>query len=140
MRRDSDSVIEAKKARRGPRGGVTLVEVLVAMAILGVLFIPVFNLFRSGVETTRYTEDRLRAFLIAQQQLEILKHACTINKYSMDRLVAEYFKGRNPHRFVVERRYNVTLTVDPKFQVAAEGRKAQVCHVRVDVDFDRVYR
>lgn len=118
------------------RSAVTLVEMLVALGILGVVFLPVFELFRSGAQTQRYTEDRLRAFLIAQQQIEILKHACTINKYGMERLVGEFFKTGNPRKFVVEQRYHVTLGVDPDFKVAAEGRTAKVCHVKAEVDWE----
>ncbi|MBI3891914.1 MAG: prepilin-type N-terminal cleavage/methylation domain-containing protein [Candidatus Wallbacteria bacterium] len=116
--------------------GVTLVEILVALAILAAVFIPAFELFRSGASTARYTEDRLRAFLIAQQQIEILKHACTINKYSTDKLVGELFKGGNPRRFVVEGRYHVALAADTNFQVEAEGKKAVVCNVKCEVDWE----
>ncbi|MBI4866738.1 MAG: prepilin-type N-terminal cleavage/methylation domain-containing protein [Candidatus Wallbacteria bacterium] len=141
--------------RSAGRSAVTLVEVLVALAILAAVFIPAFELFRSGASTARYTEDRLRAFLIAQQQIEILKHAATINKYSMERLVGELFKGTNPRTFVVESRYTVTLSADTNFQVEAEGKKALLCHVKCEVDWqhadeprhveleallDRVYR
>lgn len=124
------------QSARVSHAGVTLVEMLVALAILGAVFVPVFSVFRSGVETTRYTEDRLRAFLIAQEQIEILKHACTINKYSVEKLVGEYFKAGTPKRFTVENRYNVTLAVDPAFEVEAEGKKALVCHVKVEVDWE----
>ncbi len=126
---------EGSALRCTRRQAVTLVEILVAVAMLGVLFIPVFDLFRSGAATAQYTEDRLRAFLIAQQQVETIKHACQVDKYAMEKLVGEYFSNGNPRKFRVEDRYDVTLFVDPSFPVEAEGRKALVCFVRVDVDW-----
>ncbi len=117
------------------RRGFNLIEVLVAIAILAAVFVPVFSLFQSGVRTTKYTEDRLRALHIALQQIETLRHAATINRKSLDMVVREHLVAGGFRTFAVDERYQVTTSVDPDFEVREGSLRASVCKVKVTVDW-----
>lgn len=120
------------------RRGVNLIEVLVASAILAAVFLPVFGVFRSGVRTTKYTEDRLRALTIAQEQIQALRHAATINRLSADLVVRAYQLQTGFPSYTVDERYKVTTEVDPDYLVEQGGQEATVMHVRVRIDWTLV--
>lgn len=117
------------------RSGLNLIEVLVAVAILAVLFVPVFDVFQSGVQTTKYTEDRLRALTIGAQQIEAVRHAASINRKSLEAVVRGHLLAGGFQPYVIDNRYRVETTVDPDFKVNANGSEAFVCKVRVKVDW-----
>ena len=112
---------------------VSLVEVLVAVAIVAVVFIPVFSLFMAGVEATTYTEDRLRAFSIAKRQIEAIRHANTINRLSHEQLTAAFADSPGFQPYMVDDRYEVTTEVNPHHLVEGGGRQAEVTYVKVTV-------
>jgi prepilin-type N-terminal cleavage/methylation domain-containing protein len=118
------------------RRGLSLVEILVAVAIVAAVFIPVFRLFMAGVEATKYTEDRLRAFAIAKRQIEAIKHANTINRTSHDLLVRAYGTAPGFSPYTVDGRYRVLTHVDPAFEVSENGVTAEVTFVRVRVEWE----
>jgi prepilin-type N-terminal cleavage/methylation domain-containing protein len=62
-----------KKFRLSP--GFTLLEVLVAIAILGVSLITLFELFSGGLRLGRASEDYLKATLFAQKKMNELRLA-----------------------------------------------------------------
>ncbi len=116
--------------------GLSLVEVLVAVAILAVVFVPVFNLFMQGVTATKYTEDRLRAFSIAKRQVEAIRHANNINKTSNEKLTKAFVASPGFAPYTVDSRYKVTTTVDPEFSVTENGAEATVTYVEVRVQWE----
>ena len=122
----------AKKSARA----LSLVEVLVAIAILAAVFLPVFNLFMQGVTATKYTEDRLRAFSIAKRQIETVKHANFINRSSHEGLLKDFVYSTGFQPYVVDGRYKVSTTVDPEFTVSQNGVDAVVTYVEVKVDWE----
>ena len=121
---------------RDRRRALSLVEILVAVAIVAAVFIPVFRLFMAGVEATKYTEDRLRAFSIAKRQIEAIKHANTINRTSHDLLVRTFVDSPGFAPYVVDERYRVLTHVDPAFTVQENGVDAEVTYVRVRVEWE----
>lgn len=108
-----------------------------ASAILAALFLPLFGAFRGGVRTTKYTEDRLRALTIAQEQLQAIRHAVRINRHSLDRVLRGYLleSGGNWPVHVVDQRYKVRTEVDPDYEVSYGTFTATVTWVRVTVDW-----
>lgn len=120
---------------RSVREGLSLVEVLVAVAIVATVFIPVFNLFMAGVEATKYTEDRLRAFSIAKRQIEAVRHAESINRLSHEQVTAAFVASPGFQPYTVDDRYRVVTVVDPSFLVEENGRQARVTYVKVQVDW-----
>lgn len=119
----------------GMRAGFNLIEVLVAVGILAAVFVPVFGVFRSGVRTTKYTEDRLRALTIAQQQIEAIRHGATINRRSLEMVVREHLASNGFEKYTVDGRYEVTTEVDPDWVVEEGGTEAHVVRVRVLVSW-----
>ena len=117
------------------RTALSLVEVLVAVAILAVVFVPVFNLFMQGVTATKYTEDRLRAFSIAKRQIEAIRHANNINRTSHEKLTKAFVSSPGFAPYTVDNRYKVTTTVDPEFSVDEGGASAVVTYVEVKVEW-----
>jgi len=117
------------------RRALSLVEILVAIAILAVVFIPVFRLFMAGVEATKYTEDRLRAFSVAKRQLEAIKHANTINRTSHEHLLSAFVLAPSFVPYTVDNRYKVLTHVDPTFNVTENGATANLVYVRVRVEW-----
>ena len=119
------------------RKGLNLIEVLVASAILAAVFLPLFGAFRGGVRTTKYTEDRLRALTIAQEQLQSIRHAVRINRHSLDRVLRGYLVGTGgdwpPH--VIDQRYKVITEVDPDFEVTHGALTATVTWVKVTIEW-----
>jgi hypothetical protein len=107
----------------------------VASAILAAVFLPLFGAFRGGVRTTKYTEDRLRALTIAQEQLQAIRHAVRINRHSLDRVLRGYLVGTggNWPEHVVDQRYKLTTEVEPDYEVTFGTVVAYVTWVRVTV-------
>lgn len=60
-------------ARRPRRSGLNLVEVLVASALLGLIAVPLFDLFGSGLRTTHATIGEIRAANLAAELAEQLE-------------------------------------------------------------------
>lgn len=117
------------------RRGLSLTEVLIATAVMVVVFVPLFRVFLSGVTTTRSTEDRLRAFSLAQQQIEVLKAAAAINRHSHEQITRAHLDGGGFAPFMVDDRYCVSTFVDADREVESHGRRARLCHVRVVVNW-----
>jgi prepilin-type N-terminal cleavage/methylation domain-containing protein len=120
------------------RDGFNLVEVLVASAILAVVFLPLFGVFQSGVRTTKYTEDRLRAMTIAQEQVQTVRHAATINRHSVDAVVRAHLVQSSFAPYVVDGRYKVTTEIDPDFLVRFGVQEATVLAIKVTVEWKLV--
>ena len=53
--------------------GVTLVEILIALTVLGVVIFPIFRLFQQGRMGTRKAKDDLMASMLAREKLEQLR-------------------------------------------------------------------
>lgn len=119
------------------RKGLNLIEVLVASAILAAVFLPLFGAFRGGVRTTKYTEDRLRALTIAQEQLQAIRHSVRINRHSLDRVLRGYLVGAGGAwpAHVVDQRYKVSTEVDPDYEVEFGTLTATVTWVKVTVEW-----
>lgn len=56
--------------RRWPRGGTTLAELIVALAVLNVTLLSAFGVFYSAARLARRTSDRVRAEVWAVARLE----------------------------------------------------------------------
>lgn len=118
------------------RRGLSLTEVLIATAVMVIVFVPIFRVFLSGVSTTRSIEDRLRAFALARQQIELVKAAARIDGRSHEGITLSHLAAGGFEPFVVDERYCVTTFVDGRREVEAKGRRARVCHVRVLVNWE----
>ncbi|MEW6308461.1 MAG: type II secretion system protein [Bacillota bacterium] len=55
--------------------GLTLIEVLVSVAILGLLVMPVFELFRAGMAGDALARTSTVATALCQEKLEALRHS-----------------------------------------------------------------
>lgn len=58
--------------------GFSLLEVMVALAILGMALVAIFGLFSGGLQAARLVKDYDQALLYAQQKLEELNHSPTL--------------------------------------------------------------
>ena len=115
---------------------LSLVEVLVAVAIVAVVFVPVFNLFMQGVTATKYTEDRQRAFSIAKRQIESIRHANKIDRKSHSLVTADFVNSPGFIPYTVDNRYKVTTVIDPDFEVSENGVQAKLSSVEVKVEWE----
>lgn len=80
-------------ARRRPiRRGMTLVELVLATALLGIAAVPVVQAVSRGLSTSREVETRTRAMLLAQQQMETAVAAAMAN-YSQNLSAASQSLG-----------------------------------------------
>ena len=64
--------------RRHPRG-LTLMEVLVASALLGIALVPAFDMVTRGMVLARDVEVRSRAVFLAEREMEIALAKATEN-------------------------------------------------------------
>ena len=53
--------------------GYTLVEIILAIAILGIVLVPIFTYMMNSSGLITYADEREMALLIAQQRMEVLK-------------------------------------------------------------------
>lgn len=60
--------------RKRNKKGFTLVEILLALAILGIGIVSILSLFAVGVHSARRTLNRTRASLLAQMTFEEIKY------------------------------------------------------------------
>ncbi|MBW2148199.1 MAG: prepilin-type N-terminal cleavage/methylation domain-containing protein [Deltaproteobacteria bacterium] len=59
-------------SRRKATGGFTLLEVLVALVVLGVSFVTIFELFQGGLQALSASRQHTLAFMHAREKLEEL--------------------------------------------------------------------
>ena len=86
--------------RAGTRRGFTLLEVVVAIAILGVLVLAVYGAITSGMTSLRMARENLRATQILVEKTEVLR------LYNWDQLNTNFL----PAKFVVNYDVNSTST------------------------------
>lgn len=59
---------------KSKRKGMTLLEVIVSIAILGIIIVPMSNMILTSVKTNKRGEDKQQAVYLAQQVLEAFKN------------------------------------------------------------------
>lgn len=80
--------LRGSAVRPQPRSGLTLIEVVVALAILVIVMLAAFQVFGGSVKATHYTSRRLHALSLAQSVLETLQ-CQPFNSLPPERFVAE---------------------------------------------------
>lgn len=76
------------------RRGMTLLEVLLAMALLGAALVPVYAMIAEGLAVTRDIELRTRATFLAEQEVErVLAEAAADYDQDFDRFSADLGGG-----------------------------------------------
>ncbi len=117
--------------------GFSLVEILVAVGILGGAIIVLFLTLHSGSLESKISEDRLKGMLIAQREIERAKQVAALGRGSLD----EYWSGGAKKRsYMVENLYRVQVTVNPNKSISVGGSKCQVGEISVSVKWDRLGR
>ncbi len=53
--------------------GLTLIEVIISIAIMGIIAVPLISLFFSSVETSLNSKDQMQAAMLAQKEIESIK-------------------------------------------------------------------
>ncbi len=110
----------------------SLAEILVSVAILAMLLVPLIIMFRQSVQTIRYSEDTMRAFFIAQKEVERLKHWNSINKKSLAELSAIIMETEE-QPIKVDDKFSYWRTVEPDATVTEQGLNAKVGRITVGV-------
>lgn len=60
------------------RRGLTLIEIIVSIAILGMIVVPLSSMFTQSIKTNMSARARMTANQLAQKQMEELKHSSTV--------------------------------------------------------------
>jgi len=119
--------------------GLTLIEIMTASVILAMVLIPLFLMYSQTMDTISYTEDELKAFSIAQREIERLKSWNSIKKQSLEHLAImtgsegkKFPKIEKDSKFRYFRKIipNVTLTAN---DVPAPLRNAKVGKISTTV-------
>jgi len=116
------------QASPGSQAGFTLLEVLVAAALMALMLVALLELLAAGLRTREAAQRRTQALMVAEK-------LCHDHYSRPDFLKAGIFQGR-------EGPYAFRVTVEPQFQVAAEGLKSQVtCYsIKVAVSWQELGR
>lgn len=64
------------------KSGLTLVEVIISLAILGIIIIPLSSLFLNSVKNNVRSEDQLKANQLAQEKMEEIMHKNVLSNAS----------------------------------------------------------
>ncbi|GKU32019.1 hypothetical protein CFB3_41270 [Clostridium folliculivorans] len=62
---------------KNKKKGMTLLEVIISIAILGIIIVPMSNMILTSVKTNKRGEDKQQAVYLAQQVLEAFKNVST---------------------------------------------------------------
>src|SRR5829696_8967031 len=92
--------LEERWCQARARGGLTLLEVVVAMAIVGLVVLAVYSAITSGMSSLRMARENLRATQILVEKSEALR------LYNWDQLNTNFI----PSRFVAPYDVNTTAT------------------------------
>ena len=107
----------------GQRGGFTLLEVLIAMMILTISLVAIFQLFSGGLQSARLSDGYTRAIFHARAKMEETLLA--------DRLMVGETEG------VIEEDYGWRLSIDPDEPGEGSGVLSKsmetLFHVTVDI-------
>lgn len=61
------------------RKGITLIEIIVTLAIVGIIVVPISTLFISTARTNKFAEDKMEATALAQNYMERVKASTDVN-------------------------------------------------------------
>ena len=104
-------------------GGFTLLEVMVAIAILGVTLITLFELFSGTLKLARVSEDYLKATLLAQKKMNDLR---------LKNFILE--EGKEAGGFEEDPDYKWSVTMEPyktEFKRGKEKEEIKKVELRV---------
>ncbi|MBI4870491.1 MAG: prepilin-type N-terminal cleavage/methylation domain-containing protein [Candidatus Riflebacteria bacterium] len=116
------------------RKGVSLIEVLVAIALLGLLVAAALQLFHGGLISGKAAEDRMRALSLAQRELEIAKQAAATSRSSLSELLAQRAFNKT---YEVDSFFHVDVRVNADAKLEVNGLGARVGEAVVTVHWNR---
>jgi prepilin-type N-terminal cleavage/methylation domain-containing protein len=67
-------MLEIKKTKGGTRGGFTLVEVLVGVALMSIVFLGIFGAYRLGLKAIGLSKNKTTATAIANSRIEMIRN------------------------------------------------------------------
>lgn len=70
--------------------GVTLVEVLVTIAILGIIITPVFSMFITAAKANASSDEKMKATFVAQEVMENIKATSDITSITSPQYIGDY--------------------------------------------------
>lgn len=98
----------------GNNKGLTLVEIMVSLAVLGIIIVPITSLFLFSVKTNKISEEQLIAQSLAQQYIEDLKSSNNVALKT--KLPKDYY-------FLIE------ITPDNNYKISSEGSNDSIITV-----------
>jgi type II secretory pathway pseudopilin PulG len=116
------------------RRGTSLVEVLVAAALLGLLVVSTLQLFHGGLTGSKATEDRMQALSLAQRELEMAKQAAGLSRSSLCDLLTQRAFNKS---YEVDRFFRVEVRVSADTKIEVNGSGARVGEAVVTVRWNR---
>ncbi len=120
------------------RRAFSLVEVLVAITILGVAVVTLFVTFHSGSLEAKIGEDRMKALALAQKELERIKQLAALGRGSLQDFWGD--PKKQIKSYIVDDFYNVQVVVEPVRSVDFGKSKAEVGEATVTVSWKRPMR
>lgn len=120
------------------RRAFSLVEVLVAVTILGVAIVALFVTFHSGSLEAKIGEDRMKALAIAQKEIERIKQLAQMSRGSLQGFWGDPKKQLKAYQ--VDNLYKVQIVVDPQKPIKVGKATAQVGEASVSVTWTRPLR
>jgi type II secretory pathway pseudopilin PulG len=130
-----------KRKFKGEDRGFSLIQVVIAVAIMGIAYIPVSSIFFASTRTIKGGSLKLSATLAAQTMIDELKHDMSIFKYKnrtfniptkpfpnlkLDPIFVKYYNGRASVSIKTDKNFPKRLrevTVDIIYEEYGNERK-----------------
>ena len=121
----SAKVAQGARRRRGGEGGFTLIEVAISLVIMMIAGLGVVTVFAFAVNYNQGAGDRVRAYAVAQQKVEIVRSTAYADLTAA--LAAEHTDTVEDGDTGIDlRRFDVTMTIVNDLVIDGTARRKTI--------------
>jgi prepilin-type N-terminal cleavage/methylation domain-containing protein len=126
---NSDKYCRTVALSRSEKGGFSLIEVIVALAILGIAVVSLMQLFSGTLRTIKKSDDHSRATIYARSLLDEAYAIPDISDIETDLMFEDGFRAERRVRFITSEEgtlfYEVVVSVEwPSGKTEIRGTRA----------------